>query len=261
MAVTFKSPDSSYGYSLLPNFDVDPLLISKAKKAGVSVMQNVPGVFVISGKGPSGPAHVFGKVTMKAQVVSLAKSKQIGPSSLNMLKTQFEQALKAGIKHVESEDPSMAYSPSEEADNFVQAPVPAKPKIKVLVPADPDEVPSYSKDVTVPLELATKCGQPVKATSVGSVYHAFLIRKGLNMACRYKGGTLSIRAEGSDLQNLKEELKSLGFDYNKNYASVHLSADSISLAKKALGACIGLVGPQGIQELPDLNLILSLKGA
>lgn len=259
MAVTFKSPDSSYGYSVLPSFKVDPLLITKAKKAGVSVVQNVPGLFVISGKGPSGPSHVFGKVTMKAQVVTLAKNGQIGPSSLNMLKTQFEQALKAAVQ----------FGPDNSDDDEMVDPTtvpykPVKPASKpfgIPLSADPDEPKTISTTLVVPLEEATACGQPVKATSPGSVYHAFLIKSGLNMACRYKGGTLSIRAEGSQLQSLKDELVTLGFDMNKGYASVHLSADSPALAKKALGACIGLVGPQGIKQLPDLNAILALKGS
>lgn len=93
-----------------------------------------------------------------------------------------------------------------------------------------------------PLSTATKLFQSVHGTSAGSVYFVVAISPKLKLAARYKGNSLSIRAEG-DLIAYTFPLNANGFDITKNsHASFHVEVPTDLMAARVVGAVIGGLG-------------------
>lgn len=117
-------------------------------------------------------------------------------------------------------------------------------------PSEAPVVSSSAKDVgqlvksnPVKLASATTIGQPVKATSPGSVYHVVGLSKEVNAAARLKingaNWSLAVRFEGPGLKKAGDLLKAIGATPGDSYSSLHLSGDGGSpMAMRALGAVL-----------------------
>lgn len=111
----------------------------------------------------------------------------------------------------------------------------------------------------VKLRDATMMYQPVHGSSAGSRYFMIAGNQTLRVAARLKGGTLSIRIEGSNITDFKKQIEAVGFSKmskSEQYASVHLDVggDKI-LANKTLGAFLVGLGVSLDTPIPDLSLI------
>lgn len=90
----------------------------------------------------------------------------------------------------------------------------------------------------VKLSKATMLFQPVSSTSSGSTYYVVALNPNLKIAARYKGTSLSVRAEG-DINKYHDKLVEVGFSISSggSHASFHCEAEGC-LWKKAIGAAI-----------------------
>lgn len=114
-------------------------------------------------------------------------------------------------------------------------PYPAKPKPPLMTATNGM---SYVETV-VSLKQANKAGQKVRGTSSDSVYVAYLIADNVNLAYRFKDGSLSLRAEKFD-DNTSTLLSKWGMDVKGNgydkYASTHVKVKSKDDVIRVLGS-------------------------
>ena len=108
----------------------------------------------------------------------------------------------------------------------------------------------------VQLRDANMMYQPVKGTSQGTRYFLVGASTGLRIAARYKGASLSVRIEGPNFGQHKQQMLACGFTgLNADYASMHLSVVDPVIAAKALGAILLGLGVPMITPMPNLQLI------
>ena len=108
----------------------------------------------------------------------------------------------------------------------------------------------------VQLRDANMMYQPVKGTSQGTRYFMVGASTGLRIAARYKGASLSVRIEGPNFVQHKQQMLACGFTgLNADYASMHLSVVDPVIAAKALGAILLGLGVPMITPMPNLQLI------
>jgi hypothetical protein len=107
----------------------------------------------------------------------------------------------------------------------------------------------------VKLRDAMSLYQPVTGTSDHSKYFVVAGNEQVRVAARYKIGSLSIRVEGPDLQQMTTDLYNAGFDSvkkDKDYASVHVQIASDIEARRALYTVIGALPGPWRTLCPDL---------
>jgi hypothetical protein len=108
----------------------------------------------------------------------------------------------------------------------------------------------------VQLRDANMMYQPVKGTSQGTRYFLVGASTGLRIAARYKGASLSVRIEGPNFGQHKQQMLACGFTgLNADYASMHLQVVDPVIAAKALGAILLGLGVPMITPMPNLQLI------
>jgi hypothetical protein len=108
----------------------------------------------------------------------------------------------------------------------------------------------------VQLRDANMMYQPVKGTSQGTRYFLVGASTGLRIAARYKGASLSVRIEGPNFGQHKQQMLACGFTgLNADYASMHLQVVDPVIAAKALGAILLGLGVTMITPMPNLQLI------
>lgn len=227
MAITFKT-DQSYGLSLAQLFGISKSMITAFADCGGKMEQVAPGTFLLSGNGHSYSVKVSG------QVISLAKSGELGPASKSAICGQFEAAMSKIISS--NTNPlgvglkSIPLPPKEskvdEGPASLMAPL--KPKKKVI----PDKVD----------ELAT--GDYVSGTSKGSQYKIIATFDGMALAVKTNSGTTSLRAFGGKLVKYAAHLSKVGFTGKENYSSVHFSIKNSDqeLRNKTIGAVLATIG-------------------
>jgi hypothetical protein len=113
----------------------------------------------------------------------------------------------------------------------------------------------------VKLRDATQMYQPVRGSSPNSRYFLVGANEHLRIAARFKGGSLSVRIEGPEWEQHKEQISSCGFDnisLQKGYASLHLAVANPTVAAKALGAVLLGLGVTLTTPLPELAVIKDL---
>lgn len=91
----------------------------------------------------------------------------------------------------------------------------------------------------VKLSVCQQLYQKVGSTDAGSVYQAVALRDDLKIAARFKGGHVSVRAEG-DIKKYTASLTAAGYTVHGSgsHASFHVQAGTKSLRHKVLGAGI-----------------------
>jgi hypothetical protein len=113
----------------------------------------------------------------------------------------------------------------------------------------------------VKLRDATHMYQPVHGSSEGSRYFVVGANSDVRIAARLKKGQLSVRIEGPNWSQYKNEIQSVGFSKlskSEQYASVHfMVGDDVGLANKTLGAV--LTGLGIALETPIPNIALTVK--
>lgn len=228
MAVSFKT-DSSYGYSLLELFHVEPQIIQTAKKQGIVIEQGAPGSFTVR----SLTGKVGGVIVLKGQTISLAKAGQLGPASKQSIQFQFQAAIKTLIK--------------DGLDSYTSIP-------DTPAPNPPQPAPKAADA----LVGATALYQKVAGTSPGSVYTVIALLEGGAMAVRIKGDTVSFRVSGSGLAPYKSGLISAGFSVKDSYCSAHFSIPDMALRKKTLGAICGAIGFENVKSVGSLAKVGAL---
>jgi hypothetical protein len=121
------------------------------------------------------------------------------------------------------------------------------------------EFPLSELTTAEPIKLrdATKLYQPTQGTSGGSRYYVVAVSDDLRMSARYNGASLSIRVEGPKFMEHIKNLAALGLEPkgSKGYASVHVQAPTIDVARKIVGAMIMGLGIEITSGLPDLQKI------
>lgn len=270
MAVNLKSTEN-YGYSLLPLFDVDPSLISKCKKSGVTVASSPGGVTI----GYDGTTCA--SVSIKGQAITIAKQGVMGPASKEAFKAQLESGLnKALILAMKGSNATMApvsstmaafaeHEVKKGSGGFGDPPQTLGSLLKKKkeqesfknVTAGTFTVDVVGPDEGMQLSQASLLNakspyQPVVGTTKGSVYRTFAVSTGLKIAARFKGSTLSMRAEGSDLPSAMGTLGGFKFKQNGPYASVHFEIGNDSaLGAKTLGALLSLFGLKYFEKVAD----------
>jgi hypothetical protein len=132
-------------------------------------------------------------------------------------------------------------------------------------PSDPVQMsaPEPSNDV-IPLRDACAMYQRVKGTSSGSVYVAVAMTDALKIAVRVEGIQLSVRAEGSALDDSSTVAKltaqglSLKVKPDFKYMSGHYPCTDEAPANKVLGAILLGCGIEFDTPLPKFNKVKGL---
>jgi hypothetical protein len=110
----------------------------------------------------------------------------------------------------------------------------------------------------VKLSAATKLYEPVRGSGSSSRYFVVGICEGLKLACRIRAGTVSIRVEGTGLEDeeIRSHLKGVGFsNVTEKYGSFHVEAKSETLQAKTIGATLLSLSVDGwATALPDISL-------
>lgn len=262
MAITFKNSDPEKGWQTAALFGVDPAMIKKAKATGKIQIDTIKlGVYRVKTE-----HSVFGTIPITPTALSLAQAKAMGPASLQQYRVHFETALKAALAHVETMAPAKAapipFGDEEDDGLDVTAAVkPAFTKTAAFSPAKAVPKPAMAKpewpSKTAPIKLhqATELYQPVMGTNATSVYYTFALFPGLKLAAKITGTKLSVRAEGSKLDEYSNLLKqNFKMDQSVGYSSGHYIVDEgASLMVKALAAIVGVLGFEKIEKVADLN--------
>lgn len=154
---------------------------------------------------------------------------------------------------------------STKPDPMQLPPLPNSGTAPVAEPPAPKTVPTWPEFPTakmmsyptVKLRDATQMYQPVNGTSTGSRYFVVAGSKDVRIAARYKDKKLSVRIEGSNIEAFKPAITGIGMAYggNKEYASMHLNADTPTIAAKALGAILVGLGIPLNSPLPNIQII------
>lgn len=244
----------TYGYSLLPLFGVDSMLVAQASQAGVTIEQTQPGAFSVGVAGV-----VVSVVTVKSTAITLAKTGSLGPASAAAAKFQFEAALKKALALVPKESDPLPTG--ESADILAEATkaFSAGKLAGISTPPALDNVGDEVIDVpvgVVPLAKASKLLQQVSGTSKGSLYTVIALYDGLAVAIRKKPATLSVRVEGQNLGSYQGALSDVGLDHNGSYASAHFSVTDSASRKKVVGAILGTLGLGGKTKIAPLDSLL-----
>jgi len=171
---------------------------------------------------------------------------------------------------LESSKPSLVSAPIEPTD----APIPKNASIDtVSTPAgnypvshataayisklvEHDMTAGAAATVTVSLLSAKGLYHPVHGTSVGSVYYLIGVFDTFKIAARYKGGAMSLRAEGAPNPfQIDALVTKFGFNKTKDYWSTHaLKPVDADQANMFIGALLSGVG--GLRTpLPDMKII------
>ena len=262
MSISISTADPLYFAAL---FGVDKALIEKAKACQVSVTQSSIGFLtVVSAAGN------HGQVTVKGSAITLAKSGTLGPASKDVIRHQLEQLMVKAINASKVEfSAKMSATPvvvntvpqpgkpvaltSKEKQAFIDS-LANDEQLKqglsmVYVPPLPStgKVPASA----VKLSSANTLGQPVTGTSASSTYYLVARFSGCNVAIRRTKSKLSIRAEGSKLNDYKGSLQSLGINIKGDYASQHFEVSDELLLRKTVGALIGSMGLSSLLEAMD----------
>jgi hypothetical protein len=115
---------------------------------------------------------------------------------------------------------------------------------------------------TVKLSEATQMYQPVKGTSSHSRYFVVGISEGIKVAARLKGKSLSIRIEGSDLNNTSfvNAMNAVGISSGSKgvYASMHVDAPDPITATKAVGSVLSALPVQWKTPMPSVGHLQGL---
>lgn len=117
-----------------------------------------------------------------------------------------------------------------------------------------------------PVVLATATGglyQPVRGTSPSSRYFLVAWHPILKLGCRYKTGSLSVRAEGTLLHSDTglQSMYHFGFDkVSEGYCSFHVPVgeDNHILARKLLGSVLYGLGLVWETPMPHLDVIYNM---
>jgi large subunit ribosomal protein L7/L12 len=107
----------------------------------------------------------------------------------------------------------------------------------------------------VALRNAQAVGQKVKGTSSGSVYVTIAYNPRVKLAARVQGETVSIRAEWQNaLEEELDKLKQNGLSMKPDYASMHLEAHGVPVARVIGGFLMGL-GLKFDEQIVDLSVL------
>lgn len=279
MGVTIetKKSDSKQSHTtaeLLQAFKIDSEVIKKFTEAGYSLLLTPTAVKVQQNMMP------VASIPMKSQAVKYALEGALADSSLQSVAHKIMSVIGPLISH--DAVPSGAAKLAKEAKKEKYAKMYGANKL------DPIEVGDLSEDISKPktikeavaakkkkvavdpgvetkpdkilkkgqvdsLSLATELYQHVKGTSNGSEYIVLALSDELKVAARYKGTTLSVRAEG-DMTKHQKRIKEAGFDpKTDSYCSVHLSVDNSILARRAAASVLGGLDVQFDTPWPDLK--------
>lgn len=278
MAVQFNT-NETYGYQILALFGVPTIIIETAKAHGVKMDMASPGNFTV--KAADGSS--LSKVPIKTQAISLAKAGSMGPASMETIRAQLISAIStaSGVSFtaaqqqvIKPEAPAKSVPKVSASDilakmtknsdsqfvNTIKKTAPIPPDGNILpgggeVPATLEKV--AKKHFSAPCKLAdaTQVYQPVTGTSKTSVYYVVALLQGLKLAIRSGATSLSMRAEGSGLENYQASLNSLGFSVKGNYASVHFDCTP-DMTEKTVGAVIGGLGMANLLQAADVKQVM-----
>lgn len=276
ISISIKDPDQ-----VLAAFDIKEALINKLGAKNISVQITSTGIsFVEMGS----PAET---VVVKQGALSMALKGKLGPASKAAIKHKIMQVILKLVNEPGDENPVLDIS-DEQIDAEIASVTKPKPKAATpapkkagivtpvkKVPTSPSKpapvkaIPKPTTDLDallgeapVPLKDAKKLYQPVKGTSGGAKYFTVAIMSHFNVAARYKGKTLSMRAEGN-IEDYKQNLEKAGFamsNFSKGYVSVHMDIPDDTLASKTLGAILGGMNLDTLTPVPNL-LAIQGKGA
>ena len=229
MAINIKS-STNYLVKLMPLLGVPADLIHQCKEAGVSVSQEELGTFKVLRFGKT-----FATVAINSTVMQMLNKGVLGKLSKSALAAYFNAGFKAALAESAPATPFEAVaSPAIPTALPVQA-APSAAHIGGLMPGK--------------LGQALDCYLPVSGSTTGAVYYVIARYAGLNIAMKTKGGTLSLRAEGDNLDKYLEKLGLLGFKSHGSYASVHFKEPSKALIVKTIGAVVASLGFDHLQKV------------
>lgn len=223
MAINFTpSSAGSNGFELLGHFGFTPDQLSAIKSAGISIELAKLGVYVVK----DSEGLVMGSVPLKGGIVTMAKSKKLGPTSMDSIKGQFQFVI----------NKALSTSTSTQSKS-----VPKDTKSLLLSEAETVNGSGAIEYGKPPLINAVALLQAVKGTTPSSTYYVVSLSPCVKVAARYVQGTLSIRCEGSKKDSLKEIFDSFQMNYTPTYTSGHYSVNGKQSVLKAIGAFLALL--------------------
>lgn len=248
MAVSVKSLN---GLAAIKHADIDQAVYDWLHYSGFQVKLTATAFEFLHPDFPPGKQLI---VSVPVKMSQLHQLQQGTMSAEELANLQVE--LEAAIGNLQDYQPqpaktgpqsAMAMLPKvgDKPDLYIHStwPVFAPEKMKTAVP--------------VALAEASHLYQPVKGTSANSRYFMIAANKSVRIAARWRPShsSLSIRVEGDHLHTIIGNLSEAGLEMKANYASLHLSCPSETVARKAIGAILMGMGVTLETPLPNLAVI------
>lgn len=234
--------------TLMNKLDVEPGAYAKAMEIGVGVETTLSAIKVSCpggspqwmipvkmaslqevANGTASEVLTFGLKNSLTEVLLKAIKAVAGEKDGGQMEVQFE----VGGKKVAGPASGSTQDAMKQAPAYVETSMPEKGKWGMMTPAEAKTMKPVS------LVLADKMYQPVIGTSSPEPYYVVALRDDLKVAARLKGGSLSVRIEGTGFSKYTALLKDAELQvHGMSHASLHLDTKGAKMAARALGAVL-----------------------
>lgn len=217
---------------LMGKLHCDSGLMGMVDSFGLKVEYKENGVEVI-GHGVDTTVKFVAPIKLGVLTSLISGNMPVGGATFMLAKAGIEKAVKQVIDHMDVKKP-VTITITSDID------IPDTEGLSDIFKVKPK---GKSPDKTPTLRDATDLYQPVKGTDEGSRYYVIALAPGFNVAARIKGKeNFSMRLEGDLVKEFKQKLKHVGFDDNGTHCSIHMTAETDDLVRKAIGAMLFSTG-------------------